>query len=118
MGCKSEIKSTNVTCNIFGNLMISRHIKKQHSVVISTSHVEFVVADNCCTQVLCLKQQLLYFDLKLDCIPIKWDNTNTINLTKKSVLHSCTNQIELNNHFLRDHVDKDNVVFEYMDTKN
>ena len=34
--CKSDRKSTSGTCHIFGNCLISWHIRKQHSVALST----------------------------------------------------------------------------------
>lgn len=46
------------------------------------------------------------------------DNTSAINLTKNQVLHSCTKHIEIRHHFLRDHVEKSDVVFEHVDSIN
>ena len=85
---------------------------------MSTAEEEYVVAGNCCAQILWLKQQLLNFDVKLDHIPIFCDNTSAINLTKNPVLHSRTKYIEIRHHFLRDHVEKGDVVFEHVDSTN
>ena len=46
------------------------------------------------------------------------DNTSAINLTKNMVLHSCTKNIEIRHHFLHDHVEKGDVLFEHVDRKN
>lgn len=46
------------------------------------------------------------------------DNTSVINLTKNPVLHSHTKYIEIRHHFLQDHVEKGDVVFEHVDSKN
>lgn len=46
------------------------------------------------------------------------DNTSAINLTKNPVLHSRTKHIEICTHFLRDHVEKGDVFFEHVDSKN
>ena len=46
------------------------------------------------------------------------DNTSVINLTKNMVLHSCTKHIETHHHFLCDHVEKGDVIFEHVDRKN
>ena len=46
------------------------------------------------------------------------DNTSTINLTKNLVLHSRTKHIEIRHHFLQDHVEKGDVVFEHVDSEN
>jgi hypothetical protein len=85
---------------------------------LSTAEAEYVAAGSCCAQILWLKQQLLDYDIKLQHIPIKCDNTSAINLTKNLVLHSRTKHIEIRHHFLRDHVEKGDVVFEHVDTKN
>ena len=117
-GCKSDTKSTTGTCHLFGNCLISWHNKKQHSVALSTAEAEYVAAGSCCSQILWIKQQLLDYDLKLGCVPIKCDNTIAINLTKNPVLHSRTKHIEIRHQFLRDHVEKKDVSFVYVDTKD
>jgi len=77
-----------------------------------------VAAGSCCSQILWIKQQLLDYDLKLGCVSIKCDNTSAINLTKNPVLHWRTKHIEIQHHFFRDHVEKKDVTFEYVDTKS
>ena len=49
-------------------------------------------------------------------IPIKCDNTSVICLTKNPIQHSRTKYIEIRHHFIRDHVLKEDVVLEYVDT--
>ena len=51
-----------------------------------------------------------------DHIPIKCDNTSAINLSKNPVQHSRTKYIEIRHHFLRDHVQKGNIVLEFVNT--
>jgi len=77
-----------------------------------------VAVRSCCSQILWTKQQLLDYDLKLGCVSIKCDNTSAINLTKNQVLHSRTKHIEIHHHFLKDHVEKKDVTFEYINTKS
>ena len=45
-------------------------------------------------------------------------NTSETNLTKNTVLHSLTKHIEIRHHFLRDDVEKGDVLFEHVDSKN
>jgi len=104
--CKSDRKSTSGTCHLFGNCLISCYSKKQHSVAFSIVEAEYVEVGSCCTQILWIKQQLLDYDLKLGCVPIKCNNIGAINLTKNLVLHSRTKHIDIQHHFLRDHVEK------------
>ena len=60
-----------------------------------------------------MKQQLEDFKLMYNHIPIKCDNTSAINLSKNPIQHSRTKHIEIRYHFLRDHVQKDNIVLEF-----
>lgn len=46
------------------------------------------------------------------------DNTSEINLTKKPVLHYRTKHIEIRHHQLHEHIEKGDVVFEHVDSKN
>ena len=46
------------------------------------------------------------------------DHTSVINLTKNIVLYSCTKHIEIHHQFLHDHVEKMDVIFEHVDSKN
>ena len=65
-----------------------------------------------------MKQTLLDYGLEYDHVPILCDNTSAINLTKNPIQHSRTKHIEIRHHFIRDHVQKDDIVLEYVDTKH
>src|SRR3954471_1321057 len=116
-GCKSDRKSTSGTYHLFSNSFISWHNKKQVSVALSTAEAEYVAAGSCCAQILWLKQQLIDFGIKLDQIPIMCNNTSAIHLRKNPVLHSRTKHIGIRHHFLRDHVEKGEVIFEHIESK-
>ncbi|WVZ18673.1 hypothetical protein V8G54_005995 [Vigna mungo] len=60
----------------------------------------------------------LDFDIYLDHIPLKCDNTSAINLTKNPIMHSRTKHIKIMHHFLRDHIQKGDCEIEYVDTKH
>ena len=47
-------------------------------------------------------------------IPIKCDNTNTINLSKNPIQHSRIKHIEIRHHFIRDHVQNKDIVLEFV----
>ena len=116
-GCKIDRKSINGTCHLLGCSLVSWHSKKQACVALSTTEAEYIVARNCCAQIPWLKQQLEDYNIYLNHIPLKCDNTSAINLTKNSIMHSRTKHIEIRHHFLRDHISKGNCVIEYIDTK-
>ena len=54
----------------------------------------------------------------LDHIPIKCDNTSAINLSKNPIQHSRIKHINIRHNFLRDHMQKGDVVLEFIYTIN
>ena len=52
--------------------------------------------------------------ISLDHIPIKCDNTSAINLTKNPIQNSRTKHIEIRYHFIKDHVQKDDIELEFV----
>jgi len=115
---KTDRKSTSETCHFIGSALVPWHSKKQNSVSLSTVEAEYISAGSCCSQILWMKQQLSDNGIILDHIPIRCDNTSTINLCKNPVQHSRTKQLEIRHHFLRNHVQKGDCVLEFVDTKN
>jgi len=115
---KTDRKSTSGTCHFIGSTLFSWHSNKQNNAVLSTVEAEYISTGSCCAQILWMKQQLSDYEILLDHIPIRCDNTSAINLSKNLVQHSRTKHIELRHHFLRDHVQKGDCVLEFVDTKN
>ncbi|KAK9044453.1 hypothetical protein V6N11_058353 [Hibiscus sabdariffa] len=115
-GCKIDRKSTSDTCQFLGSMLISWFSKKQNSVALSTTEAEYISAGSCCAQVLWKKQQLLDYVIDVGTIPIKCDNTGAICFTKNPIQHSRTKHIEIRHNFIRDHVSKDDIVLEFVDT--
>ena len=64
-----------------------------------------------------MKQQLSDYGIVFDYIPIRRDNTNVINLSKNPILFSRSQDIEIRNHFLREHEQKGDCVLEFVETK-
>ena len=56
--------------------------------------------------------------MSLKNIPIFCDNTSAINITKNLVQHSRTMHIEIRHHFIRDHVLKNDISIEFVDSLN
>ena len=52
----------------------------------------------------------------MDHIPIKCDNTSAISLTKNPNQHSRTKYIKIRHYFIKDHVQKDDIVLEFVNT--
>ncbi|KAK2978722.1 hypothetical protein RJ640_004245 [Escallonia rubra] len=101
-----------------GHSLVSWSSKKQNSVALSTTEAEYMAVGACCAQILWMKQTLLDFGLKYDHIPILCDNTSAIDLTKNPIQHSCTKHIEIKHHFIRDPVQKGDIVLDFVDTNH
>ena len=116
-GCKIDRKSRSGACHLLGSSLVSWASKKQNSVALSTAEAEYVAAASCCAQALWMRQTLQDYGLTFTCLPIMCDNTSAICLTKNPVQHSRTKHIEIRHHFIRDHVQKGDVVLEYIATE-
>ena len=58
VGCVDDMKSTSGATFYLGGCVVSSSSKKQPIVSLSTSEAEYIVAANCCSQVLWMKQML------------------------------------------------------------
>ncbi|KAL2319362.1 hypothetical protein Fmac_028331 [Flemingia macrophylla] len=83
-----ERKSTSGRCYFIGNFLVSWTSKRQSTIALSTCEAEYVSAGQCCTQLLWIKHQLKNYDIFEGNIPILYDNTAAINLSKNPVMHS------------------------------
>ncbi|XP_022853063.1 uncharacterized protein LOC111374599 [Olea europaea var. sylvestris] len=57
-------KSTSGGCSYVGSNLVLLMSKKQNSISLSTSKVEYIVAGSCCTQLLWMKQMLSDYGIK------------------------------------------------------
>lgn len=73
-----------------------------------------MVTGSCCAEILQMKQQLKDYGLNLCQVSIKCDNTSAINISNNPIQHSRTKHIEIRHHFLRDHIQKGNVILEFI----
>jgi hypothetical protein len=81
-------------------------------IALSTVEAEYVSADSCCAQLLWMKQTLLDYGVKFDCIPLLCDNESAIKIVTNLVQHKRTKHIDIRHHFLSDHVGKGDIVME------
>jgi hypothetical protein len=103
VGCKVDRKSTSVSFQFLGRSLLSWSSKKQTFVALSTAEAEYVVAGQCCVQLLWMRQTLWDFGYNLSKVPLLCDNESAIRLTDNPVEHSRTKHIDIQHHFLRDH---------------
>ena len=93
-GCKVDRKSTSGCCQFLGRSLVSWSSKKQNSVALSTVEVKYISADNCCAQLLWMKQTLLDYGILFKNVPLMCDNESAVKLATNPVQHSRTKHIE------------------------
>ncbi|GKD95873.1 hypothetical protein Tco_1379770, partial [Tanacetum coccineum] len=72
----------------------------------TTEEAEYVVATNCCGQVLWIQNQMLDYGFNFMNTKIYIDNESTICIVKNPVYHSKTKHIAIRHHFIRDAYEK------------
>nr|GEU66915.1 retrovirus-related Pol polyprotein from transposon TNT 1-94 [Tanacetum cinerariifolium] len=92
-----------------GCCLTSWFSKKQTTLAISTTEAKYVSARKACQQALWMKQALIDYDVRLDDVPIMYDNKGAIDLGKNPVEYSRTKHIEIRNHFLHDNDQKGHI---------
>ena len=115
-GSLVDRKSTSGTCQFLGRSLVSWFSKKQSSIALSTTEAEYIAAGCCCAQILWMRQTLADYGLTFPPTTIWCDSSSAIDLSKNPVLHNRTKHIDVRHHFLRDHVDKKDISFEYVVT--
>ncbi|GJW79480.1 hypothetical protein Tco_0143455 [Tanacetum coccineum] len=105
-GASRDRKSTTGCCQFLGKRLISWQCKKQTIVANSTTKAEYVVAANCCGQVLWIQNQMLDYGFNFMNTKIYIDNESTICIVKNPVFYSKTKRIEIRHHFIKDSYEK------------
>ena len=77
--------------------------------------VEFL---NCCYRSIpvSLLSTLKDYGLAFTSVPLLCDNTSAINIAKNHVQHYRTKHIDIRYHFLRDHVEKGDIVLQFVES--
>lgn len=113
-GYKVDIKSTSGTCHFLGYSLISWFSKKQNFVILSTTKAKYIAAGSCCVEAIWINPTLKDYEVNLDHIPIKCDNTSAINLSKNLIQPSRTRHIEIRHYFFRNHVQNGDIALEFV----
>ena len=79
----------------------------------STTEAEYIVVVCCCAQLLWIKQQLEEFKVHVHTIPLMCYNISVVSMEKNPVQHKRTKHINVRHHFLRDNVEKGNIILKY-----
>ena len=118
VGCKLDRKSTSGVCHFLERNLISWLSRKQNSIALSSTEVEYVAVGSCCAQILWIKYQLADYGIELNKVSIRCDNKSAINLSKNLVLHSRTKHIDIRHHFLKEQVFNGNIFLDYICTED
>eukprot|EP00253_Pinus_taeda_P034877 PITA_34877 len=117
-GSVDDKKSTSGGAFFMGSRLVSWFNKKQISIALSTTEVEYVAIASYCTQRLWMMQTLQ--DFQITCTPpisILCDNTSAISISKNPVMNSKTKHIPIKYHFLQEQVLEQKVKLEYVPSK-
>jgi hypothetical protein len=117
-GWKVDRKSTSGTCQFLGRSLVSWSSMKQTSVALSTAEAEYVVAGQCCVQLLWMRQTLRDFGYNLSKVALLCDNESAIRLADNPVEHNRTKHIDIRHHLLRDHQQKGDIDVYHISTEN
>ncbi|GKE78348.1 hypothetical protein Tco_1544468 [Tanacetum coccineum] len=110
-------KSTSGSCQLLGGKLVCWSAKKQQSVAMSLTKVEYVVVVGCCASILWMKSQLSDYEIRYKMVPIFCDNTNAIAISNNLVLHSRTKHIDIRYHFIRDYILKGDIELHFVPTE-
>jgi hypothetical protein len=91
--------------------------KKQNSVALSTTEVEYIAAGHCCAQLLWMRQTLRDYGYKLSKVTLLCDNESAICMADNPIEHSHTKHIDIRYYFLRDHQQMRDIEIAYVSTK-
>lgn len=73
---------------------------------------------SCGTQLLWIMHQLLDYNIPCGLVPIMCSNTSTISISKYTVHHSKAKHINIKDDFLRDHVENEYFVRNFVNFEN
>ncbi|GJX27233.1 retrovirus-related pol polyprotein from transposon TNT 1-94 [Tanacetum coccineum] len=116
-GCKDDCKSTSGGLQFLGEKLVSWSSKKQDCTAMSTTEAEYVSLSACCAQVIWMRTQLLDYGYKYNRILMYCDSKSAIAISCNPVQHSKTKHIDIQYHFIKEHVEKGTVELYFIDTE-
>jgi hypothetical protein len=97
--------------------MISWASIKQKFVALNTTEIEYIEACDACMEAVWLRKLVSgLFVQVLDSTVIYCDNQSCVKLSKNPVFHDRSKQIEIKYYFLRDKVQKGELILQYIST--
>ena len=81
-----------------------------------STEAEYVVAGSCCAQLLWMRQTLKDYGVICEKVPLWCDNESAIKISFNPVQHFKTKHIEIQYHFIRDHIRRGEIELNYVNT--
>ncbi|GJW39215.1 retrovirus-related pol polyprotein from transposon TNT 1-94 [Tanacetum coccineum] len=116
-GCQYTRRSTSGSMQLLGDRIISWSLKRQKSVVISSTEAEYIALSGCCAQVLWMRSQLSDYGFRFNKIPMYCDNKSAIALCCNNVQHSRSKHIDIRYHFIKEQVEDGVVELYFVNTE-
>jgi hypothetical protein len=113
----TDWKSTSRCCFSLGSTVIAWRNRKQTSVALSTTEVEYIAACLASSEAVWLRKMFLgLFNLEMDATCIYCDNQSCIKLSENPVFHDKSKHIEIKYQYTHDMVEKGVVKLQYLVT--
>ncbi|GJT94930.1 hypothetical protein Tco_1090448 [Tanacetum coccineum] len=116
-GCQDTRRSTSGCMQLLGDILVSWSLKRQKSIVISSTKAEYIAMSGCCAQILWMRSQLTDYDLRFNKIPMYCDNKSAIALCCNNVQHSLSKHIDIIFYFNKEKVENGVVELYFVNTE-
>ncbi|KAI0503826.1 hypothetical protein KFK09_014769 [Dendrobium nobile] len=115
----TDRKSITGFCTFLGKNLISWCVKKQTMVAKSSTEAEYRSLASSLSDVIWLRRLLLDFHIHLHTpTTIFCDNLSTLALAQNPVFHARTKHIEIDHHFISDHIKQQTVNVAHIDSED
>ena len=108
--------STSCYSIFMGNDMVSWHSYWQPTVTLSSTEAKYMSMCDCAQQILWIKSLFCECHLTLNHFAMFSDNKGAIHLTQNPVMEGQSKHIDIKYYFLREHVEDNSFVLDYMST--
>ncbi|GJW17848.1 retrovirus-related pol polyprotein from transposon TNT 1-94 [Tanacetum coccineum] len=104
-GCQDTRLSTSGSAQFLGDKLVSWSSKKQKSIAISSTEVEYISLSGCCTQILWMRSHITDYGFRFNKIPLYCYNKSAIDLCCNNVQHSRGKHIDVRYNFIKEQVE-------------